>query len=982
MGGKSGGVSGYRYYLGLHFGLCHALAQPIAAPLMLLHFDGANGQTTTVDSSSHGWPVGINNATAHAVLSTSAPQAGTASLEIPPTQFSGGTGILYACRAGPYSPGSTLDIFATPAWTIQCYFRLDAGGSPSSEFEIFSYGDGVGLASAALKVKAKPDGDSLHGHYTLYNSAAFVGGTSGPIFDTATTSMIPGVWYHVALVSNAGLVTLYVDFVAAGSSLALTPADYLPPPNDVYVCPGCDSSYAGLTVAGSVDEFSVWSTALLPTADGLVEIRAGDRTAWSGLQQGSGTISINAPTLFGGDQKEGGIQGDLDVLFGDPTQGVNAYLLAKQGNPQSAHRGVTSVVFKGGLIGCNNPYPKPWSFRLRRTTSGWFNSAPWYPEVAGVVLSSGVIGMNPAHIIYETLTNPDWGMGYPSAALDDAVFRAAALALFNEGFGINMLWNRQDTIEAFLQKIVDYIAGVVVTSPVTGLFQLKLIRGDYVIGSLPVFTAADVLEVVDKEDAAITNGVNEMWIKYFDPISKQTQSVALQALGAVQSQGVVISDRKDFTGIATADLAARVCQRELRATTVPLKRFQFKGKRTFYKLTPGDVFVMNFPAIGLSSVVFRMGEIDTGTLLDGSISITAVEDVFSMPSDTYIAVQTSGWTPPNNNPVAAVNYLGYEADFRTVYKQLGATVANALPAAVGYCGAVLARPDPLCQSYGVYTVVGGGAYVAHGSAHFAPTGVLAGSIGIFDTAMTLNTMIDTTEVVLGSACLIVDAVSELVRIDAIDPVTGICTIGRGCVDTIATAHTAAARVYFLDRFLGSDGIEYTTGEVVHNKDCPNAPLGQLDLSLAPIVDVTIAGRALLPYPPAFPEVAGTRFDLAGPQSGSFTLSWAERNRLTQADVLVDQTAATVTPEVGTTYTILVYDIAGPTLIATFTGVTGTSQLINPGSAAGLIITLEADRGGLSSFEHWVIPVALTGVPITDETAVLMTDESSVQITTE
>lgn len=972
MGGKSGGVIGYRYYLGLHFGLCHALSQPGPSPVLLLHFDGANGDTVTVDSSVNAFPMTM---TGDATLSTAAPKAGSAALNLPDTSTTAGFQFVTT----PIAAAGPLDILSGGTdFTIDGFFKLDPG-HPGTALCILDYGNdhsggGFGANDHGLVIFAS------YNNLQVITAISTWGGISNAV------SISPSVWHRFTLIRSAGVATLYLDDVAQAGAPVW--AGYtLGGGYGGFVNVGNSFTFNGAICPGQVDEISVFkgqAVAPTPNADGLTEIRAGDRTAWAGLQHGNGTISISAPALFGGDQKEGGILGELDVLFGGPTQGVNSYLLAKQGNPQSAHRGVTTVVYKGGLIGANNPYPKPWSFRLRRTVSGWFNNAPWYPEVAAVTLSSGVIGMNPAHIIYETLTNPDWGMGYPGAALDDAVFRAAALALFNEGFGINMLWNRQDTIEAFLQKIVDYIAGVVVTSPATGLFQLKLIRGDYTVGSLPVFTEADVIEVVDKEDNAITNGVNEMWIKFFDPISKQTQSVALQALGSVQSQGVVISDRKEFTGIATADLAARVCQRELRATTVPLKRFQFKGKRSFYKLTPGDVFVMNFAAIGLSSVVFRMGEIDTGTLLDGSIAINAVEDVFSMPNDTYIAVQTSGWTPPNNNPVAAVNYLGYEADFRTVYKQLGATIANALPPAVGFCGAFLARPDPLCQSYGVYTVVGGGPYAFHATAHFSPTGVLAGSIGVFDTTMTINTMIDVTEVAIGSACLIVDMVAELVRIDAINPSTGVCTIGRGCVDTVASLHTAAARVYFLDGFLGSDGIEYTVGETVHNKDCPNAPLGQLDLSLAPVVDVAIAGRALLPYPPALPKINGTRFDLATAPTGAFTLSWIERNRLTQADVMVDQTAATVTPEAGTTYTIRVIDTAGPTLLRTFTGLTGTSQLINAGASAALSIELEAVRGGLTSLEHWAIPVTFTSgsVAMTDESGVALTDESGVAIFSE
>lgn len=724
--------------------------------------------------------------------------------------------------------------------------------------------------------------------------------------------------------------------------------------------------------------------------DEFLEIRAGDRTAWQGSVTASGQIAINAPSLFGGPLKEGGIVGTADIMMGEPTQGINAYLFEQQGNPQPAYRGLLTVVYEGGQVGANNPYPKPWSFRFRRALKGWQGGVPWNPTTGAVTLSSGVIGMNPAHIVYEVLTNPDWGMGYPTAALDNVVFTATALELFNEGFGICLLWNRQDTIDSFLQKIMDYTAGVLVTSPTTGLFQYTLIRGGYDPATLPVFTAADVIEITDKEDSTLTNSVNEMWVKYYDPLSKQTQSVSLQALGSVQSQQVVVSDYKEFTGIATADLAARVCQRELAGSTVPLKRLQLKMKRTAYLLVPGGLFILNMPAAGLASVIFRVGEIDTGTLLDGSISLTVVEDVFSMPADTYIAPQVSGWTPPNNHPIAAALFQPYEIDFRSLYKLLGSTGALALTSPTAYDGVLIGRPDSLCQNYALATEVGGAGYFAHSTDQFAPSGQLAVGIGPFDLTMTLNTMIDMVVAVgkLPCAAYIVDGTaSELVNVTALNPTTGVCTIGRGCVDTISggtagTGHAGGCVVWFVDGGIGSDAIAYVIGETVHNKPLPNAPLGQLDISLATDVAVTLAGRSLAPYPPALPKINGTRYDLASPPTGPFTLSWSERNRLTQADIMVDQTAATITPEAGTTYTVRLYD-ATPTLVRTYTGLTATSQLVNAGASGNYTLQLESSRAGLTS-QHWTIPVTFTSgsQQITDESGVDLTDESGVLIFTE
>ena len=738
--------------------------------------------------------------------------------------------------------------------------------------------------------------------------------------------------------------------------------------------------------------------------DEFLEIRAGDRTAWSGSQTSSGTIFINAPNLFGGPQKEGGIQGNFDVMMGEATQGANAYLSAVQGPPQPGYRGLLTGVFNGsglagtsllgfapsGLIGANNPYPKAWSFRFRRALQGWSGGTAWNPGQAAITLSSGVIGMNPAHIVYETLTNPDWGMGYPSSALDLTVFAASAAQLFSEGMGLCLLWNRQDTIDSFLQTIMNYSAGVLVTSPVTGLFQYKLVRGGYDVSTLPVFTPADIVELTEKDDSTLTGAVNELWVKYYDPIQKQEQSIALQALGSIQSQQAVVTDTRTYTGIATQDLAARVCQRDLQATTVPLKRLTAKFKRTAYLLTPGDVFVLSFPAAKLQSVVMRVGEVDTGTLLDGTITMSIMQDIYSLPSDTYVAPQVSGWIPPNNHPVAPVLFAGYEADFRTIYKMLGSATANSLPPLVGYSGVLVARPDSLCQSYALATEVGGAAFFAAQQAEqFAPSALLAIAIGPFDVSMTLETITDVAHAALPCAALIIDgSQSEIVSVTAFNQATLVCTIARGCVDTVCSGptgfgHGAGVQIFFIDNTVGSDGEQYTLAEVVHNKPLPNAPLGQLDISLAPDITVTIGGRALLPYPPAMPKINGTRFDLSTGVTGAFTLSWIERNRLTQADTLVDQTQATVTPEAGTTYTVRVYS-SSAVLLATYSGIAATSLLINSGASDTLTLQLESQCNGLTSLEHWVIPVVFTNnsVGITDESGTQIDTETSVDIFSE
>src|SRR5690242_3040117 len=126
--------------------------------------------------------------------------------------------------------------------------------------------------------------------------------------------------------------------------------------------------------------------------DALLEIRGGDKTAWSGELTASGTITINAPNLFGGEKDQGGIAGDMDVMFGEATQTSNAYLTSTFGSQQPAWRGLMTVVFKGGRYGAMNPYPQKISYKWRKITKGWDGdpgdgSACWYAAKAAVAVT-------------------------------------------------------------------------------------------------------------------------------------------------------------------------------------------------------------------------------------------------------------------------------------------------------------------------------------------------------------------------------------------------------------------------------------------------------------------------------------------------------------------------------------------------------------------------------------------------------------------
>lgn len=126
----------------------------------------------------------------------------------------------------------------------------------------------------------------------------------------------------------------------------------------------------------------------LGPVDAVTAIEVDKRVAWRGNATG-GRIVVDAPELFGGESREGGVSGYLDILPGDAAQGVNDYLQGWLGGIVPAFRRVLSVVLRQAYIG-NNPYLKPWAFQVQRVFTGDQGAPQWYPEKAGIETGFGV----------------------------------------------------------------------------------------------------------------------------------------------------------------------------------------------------------------------------------------------------------------------------------------------------------------------------------------------------------------------------------------------------------------------------------------------------------------------------------------------------------------------------------------------------------------------------------------------------------------
>ncbi len=119
---------------------------------------------------------------------------------------------------------------------------------------------------------------------------------------------------------------------------------------------------------------------------------------------------------------------------------------------------------------------------------------------------------------------------------------------------------------------------------------------------------------------------------------------------------------------------------------------------------------------------------------------------------------------------------------------------------------------------------------------FCLYGVLSADIDYLTKTITLANYSMLESIEIGSAALIDN---EIVRVDSINTTNGTVTLGRGCVDTVPTPHSAGALVWFYDGFELTDAIEYDTGLMVEAKLVSHTLTEQLDSSKAHLDTITM-----------------------------------------------------------------------------------------------------------------------------------------------
>lgn len=681
--------------------------------------------------------------------------------------------------------------------------------------------------------------------------------------------------------------------------------------------------------------------------DELTQIRADNKTAWSGSISENGQININAPQLFGGDSGEGGLQGTMDVLFGQEDQGVLPRLKSMLGGIVPAFRGV-STAFYSGLITSVNPYPKSWELLRRGGNRLWGSNDPWYPERQFIWLADRQIkAMNPVHILYQVHTS-DLFRGWPRAWMDDAAWKAAADAVYEEGLGLCIEWKKTDSFATFRDTICDHISAEVYDDRTSGLCSIRLLRDDYNVDDLPLFTPeSGLLEITEDESSSTDSVPSELLVKYTDAITGESQQVRAVNAAVAARNGGRSSETVEYVGAPTGEIAGRLATRDLRTRTSGIKRFKLVMDRRASAINPAEPFCISDPKRGIDRLVVRAGRIEDGTLSDGRITITALQDVFGLPANNLVAIPPTGWSRPDRSPQPITTQRVVEAPYMELAERIDQANLSLLDGTEAFVSSFAIAPSNLSLGYDLTDRTGySGDFVTRDTGDWCPSGMLTEALTRTDTSVQLTDSTRFNDIENNTAAIIGD---EIIRIDSINTSNGIITIARGCADTVPTAHDAGERVWFYDGFEAIDDTQYTSGTRIQAKLLTRTSEGTLDDELASTASIHLNGRQGLPYPPG--RVRINNFADPDTITGDITLTWAHRDRINQADQIIDTEQSNIGPESGVTYSARLLRTDTKVVLSSQTNITATEVTLNTDYEGSIIIELWSVNSGQSSTQR-------------------------------
>lgn len=630
---------------------------------------------------------------------------------------------------------------------------------------------------------------------------------------------------------------------------------------------------------------------------------------WAGTAGPDATaISINKPSLWGGEEKGGGFVGTLRFHGGSFSQPRNAYLEGKIAPEETpAYVGQGYIVLEKCYIGTSAQL-RAFSFEIERMTNG-----------LGLGGGINVVGedLNPAELLYQLLTL-DWGgLDVDTNDIEVSSFSAAASTLHTEGHGMSILITRPNAGKDAIEEVLRQIDGIMYQDPSTGKIVLELVRQDYDLEELTVLDETNVVSVRNFSRTSWEDTLNQVRVTYTNRSNKYEKGSAIvQDMANINMQGRLRSTNISFPGCHTGELAVELATREMAQLSVPLFKATLEVNRKAAGLRPGEAFIFSWPEYRIEQVVMRVQRFNLGELVDGRIVIDCVQDEFATALTVFAPPEDSLHEPIDRSAAEITQAVVSEVPYWIARE--GGQVPTASNRTFLMVNA--RKPGTYQQGYTATIVQGSTSAVAVDHLPYPDTAVLDTSfnrLAGFSTGITSIIIEEpsdagdwlsaasTADTKAGANLFLLNG--ELMSFETFtDNGNGtwtLNTVRRGLLDTRAIDHAAGEVLYMLSADPVSEsewlGTTAVTAHLQSFTDKDETPYADAEL-----FNLTPNRRYERPLPPDYLTVGASRTPATITTVGPHTVAWRPRSRLTTT--IQSEADSADTEEAGVTYTLRVY----------------------------------------------------------------------------
>lgn len=639
---------------------------------------------------------------------------------------------------------------------------------------------------------------------------------------------------------------------------------------------------------------------------------------WSGTQSVAGTLNINLPNLFGGDEQRGGMIGSIEYYPGSFTETKSAYLASKADPDVPAYIGQCRTVFKGSSSSLASGFYFGTTTNINTINAeASCYSSDIHPTYS--IMPNG-LDVNPMELLYAGFTQRFGMIGTSTADIDMPSWQRDAETLYNENMGMSLLVQATITGKDLCEEVLRIADGILYQDNDTGKMVSTLIRplSDLEIAALPIFDQSVVDDLANFTKTTWAQAYNQCRVTFKDRSNEYADRVAIQQdFALINFQQKVRNTDISVPGCFVNAQATQLASRQLSLMSVPLFQIEIRCNRKASLIKPGQCFKFNWAPYGLSNMIMRVQKIDKGTLTNGDVTIHAVQDRFATALAVFAPPTGSGWTPINSDaaPVAVRRidevpfWFSQFADVALANDQ-GLLMVAAVPptgASVEYDVDITTNADSGWTN--PTRIMEDAPYYGTGTLTAAYSETEGRSTGIDAVGFTLESLSVQSELidsgnsfdVTGQMLLLVDN-EFMSAADLVNNGNGTYTftgIRRALLDTDFETHALGARVYIIKQ---ADGLlegfvnDAATWRV---RLIDNTPTSTLDPALALTNTVAMTRRAFRPAPPDFVTINSSRTPVNVIVGTAVTVGWRARNRKTTS--LVAYNSATETQEAGVDY---------------------------------------------------------------------------------